>query len=68
MLALWSKITAWLSDEERGASMVEYALLVVLDRHRRHPRHPPSPVGQCLGDLLRHRQRAWPVSSLSLRL
>lgn len=30
MLALWSKITAWLSDEERGASMVEYALLVVL--------------------------------------
>lgn len=30
MLALWTKLTAWATDEERGASMVEYALLVVL--------------------------------------
>lgn len=30
MLALWTKVTDFLSDEERGASMVEYALLVVL--------------------------------------
>lgn len=30
MLALWTKLTKWLSDDERGASMVEYALLVVL--------------------------------------
>lgn len=30
MLALWTKLTSWLNDEERGASMVEYALLVVL--------------------------------------
>jgi pilus assembly protein Flp/PilA len=29
MLALWTKVTAWLEDE-KGASMVEYALLVVL--------------------------------------
>jgi pilus assembly protein Flp/PilA len=29
MLALWTKATAWLK-EEKGASMVEYALLVVL--------------------------------------
>lgn len=30
MLALWNQVTAFLNDEERGASMVEYALLVVL--------------------------------------
>ena len=29
MLALWTKVTTWLKDE-KGASMVEYALLVVL--------------------------------------
>ena len=29
MLALWTKMTSWL-NEEKGASMVEYALLVVL--------------------------------------
>jgi len=29
MLALWTKATTWLKDE-KGASMVEYALLVVL--------------------------------------
>ena len=29
MLALWTKVTTWLK-EDRGASMVEYALLVVL--------------------------------------
>ncbi len=29
MLALWTKVTAWMVDE-KGASMVEYALLVVL--------------------------------------
>jgi pilus assembly protein Flp/PilA len=29
MLALWTKVTSWKQDEE-GASMVEYALLVVL--------------------------------------
>jgi pilus assembly protein Flp/PilA len=29
MLALWTKITTWMKDE-KGASMVEYALLVVL--------------------------------------
>jgi pilus assembly protein Flp/PilA len=29
MLALWTKITSWMR-EEKGASMVEYALLVVL--------------------------------------
>jgi pilus assembly protein Flp/PilA len=29
MLALWTKATTWLK-EEKGASMVEYALLVVL--------------------------------------
>ena len=29
MLALWTKAMTWLK-EERGASMVEYALLVVL--------------------------------------
>ena len=29
MLTLWSKATAWL-DSDEGASMVEYALLVVL--------------------------------------
>ena len=30
MLALWTKAQIWFRDEERGASMVEYALLVVL--------------------------------------
>jgi pilus assembly protein Flp/PilA len=30
MLALWNKVAAFLNDEDRGASMVEYALLVVL--------------------------------------
>lgn len=30
MLALWTKIVDWASDDEKGASMVEYALLVVL--------------------------------------
>ena len=30
MLAFWNKVTAWLADEEKGASMVEYALLVAL--------------------------------------
>jgi pilus assembly protein Flp/PilA len=29
MLALWTRFSAWLK-EDRGASMVEYALLVVL--------------------------------------
>ena len=29
MFALWTKLTSWMS-EEKGASMVEYALLVVL--------------------------------------
>ena len=29
MLALWTKLTAW-ARNEKGASMVEYALLVVL--------------------------------------
>jgi Flp pilus assembly pilin Flp len=29
MLALWTKVTSWIR-EEKGASMVEYALLVVL--------------------------------------
>jgi pilus assembly protein Flp/PilA len=29
MLALWTKVSTWLKDE-KGASMVEYALLVVL--------------------------------------
>ena len=29
MFALWTKLTAWAKDET-GASMVEYALLVVL--------------------------------------
>jgi pilus assembly protein Flp/PilA len=29
MLALWTKLVSWAKDE-RGASMVEYALLVVL--------------------------------------
>jgi pilus assembly protein Flp/PilA len=29
MLALWTKVTSWIQDE-KGASMVEYALLVVL--------------------------------------
>ena len=29
MFALWAKLTAWIKDE-KGASMVEYALLVVL--------------------------------------
>lgn len=29
MLALWTQVSAWLKDE-KGASMVEYALLVVL--------------------------------------
>jgi Flp pilus assembly pilin Flp len=30
MLALWTKALAFFTDEDRGASMVEYALLVVL--------------------------------------
>jgi pilus assembly protein Flp/PilA len=30
MLALWTKLTNWMSEEEKGASMVEYALLVAL--------------------------------------
>jgi pilus assembly protein Flp/PilA len=30
MLALWTKILDWARNEEKGASMVEYALLVVL--------------------------------------
>ena len=30
MLALWTKAVAFFTDEERGASMVEYALLVAL--------------------------------------
>jgi pilus assembly protein Flp/PilA len=30
MLALWNKMITFINDEERGASMVEYALLVVL--------------------------------------
>jgi pilus assembly protein Flp/PilA len=29
MLSLWTKVTTWVK-EEKGASMVEYALLVVL--------------------------------------
>jgi pilus assembly protein Flp/PilA len=29
MFALWTKLTTWI-QEEKGASMVEYALLVVL--------------------------------------
>ena len=29
MFALWTRLTAWAKDE-KGASMVEYALLVVL--------------------------------------
>jgi pilus assembly protein Flp/PilA len=29
MLAFWNKVTSWMR-EEKGASMVEYALLVVL--------------------------------------
>jgi pilus assembly protein Flp/PilA len=29
MLALWTKVTSWM-QEDKGASMVEYALLVVL--------------------------------------
>jgi pilus assembly protein Flp/PilA len=29
MLALWNKVVSWV-QEEKGASMVEYALLVVL--------------------------------------
>jgi pilus assembly protein Flp/PilA len=29
MLALWTKVTTWMTNE-KGASMVEYALLVVL--------------------------------------
>ena len=29
MIALWTKVTTWMKDE-KGASMVEYALLVVL--------------------------------------
>ena len=29
MLALWTKVTSWIQSE-KGASMVEYALLVVL--------------------------------------
>ena len=29
MPALWNKVTSWM-EEEKGASMVEYSLLVVL--------------------------------------
>lgn len=29
MLALWTKVTSWM-ESDKGASMVEYALLVVL--------------------------------------
>ncbi len=29
MIALWTKVTTWMKDE-KGATMVEYALLVVL--------------------------------------
>jgi Flp pilus assembly pilin Flp len=29
MMTLWTKVTGWVKDE-KGASMVEYALLVVL--------------------------------------
>jgi pilus assembly protein Flp/PilA len=29
MLAIWTKATTWLKDD-KGASMVEYALLIVL--------------------------------------
>lgn len=29
MIALWTKVTTWMKEDE-GASMVEYALLVVL--------------------------------------
>jgi len=29
-MLLWTKVLDWAKDEERGASMVEYALLVVL--------------------------------------
>ena len=29
MLSLWTKLTTWV-NEDKGASMVEYALLVVL--------------------------------------
>lgn len=29
MIALWTKLTSWVK-EDKGASMVEYALLVVL--------------------------------------
>ena len=29
MLSLWTKLTTWMRDD-KGASMVEYALLVVL--------------------------------------
>jgi pilus assembly protein Flp/PilA len=29
MLALWTKVNSWMRDD-KGASMVEYALLVVL--------------------------------------
>jgi pilus assembly protein Flp/PilA len=30
MLALWTKVIDWAKADEKGASMVEYALLVVL--------------------------------------
>ncbi len=30
MLSVWTKLVSFLNDEDRGASMVEYALLVVL--------------------------------------
>jgi pilus assembly protein Flp/PilA len=30
MLALWTRVIDWMNDEEKGASMVEYALLVAL--------------------------------------
>jgi len=29
-MLVWTKLTTWLHRDERGASMVEYALLVVL--------------------------------------
>ncbi len=30
MLSMWTKLVSFLNDEDKGASMVEYALLVVL--------------------------------------
>ncbi len=58
MLTVISELAArWESfKDERGASMVEYALLVVLDRdHRDSGDHLRRRSG--LGDLQRNRQR-----------